>query len=187
MIVKILFTLVLMLTLVQAQEEAIRAAAEALLEVSHFRGVITGELDGEMMDGTIDYVAPDRFYMDTVAFGDTIAIGSTTYTNEGSGWEVLDIDSSELIRLSMEFAAEDDILSDVQVLPDETIDGKACAVYSFTNDRDVVVNYAKLWVDKATGLPVMYEGESEIDGSPAGTGTIRYDYDVVPEINAPIQ
>jgi hypothetical protein len=185
MIIKILLTLVVMLTLVQAQEEEIRAASKALLEVSHFRGVSTIEWDGEVSETTMEYVAPDRFRVDSGDLGVTVAIGSTTYMEFLGEWEVSDMDMGELLRMGMEMVFDDDVLSDIQVLPDETIDGKACSVYSFTHTRSLfdVVSQVKLWVDKATGLPLIYEGESEL----VGLATLRYDYDVVPEINAPIQ
>jgi hypothetical protein len=185
MIIKILFTLVLMLTIVQAQEEELRATSKALLEVSHFRGVSTTEWEGEVSETTTEYVAPDRFRIDAGRLGITITIGSTTYTEFLGEWEVSDMDMSELLRLGIEFIWDEDVLSDIQVLPDETIDGKACSVYSFTHTRPLfdVVSQVKLWVDKATGLPLMQEAESEI----VGVATLRYDYDVVPDINAPTE
>jgi hypothetical protein len=188
MMIKILLTLVLMSVIAQAQEEAIRAASKALLEASHFRAVSTGEWNGEANDSTTEYVAPDRLRVESVALVDTVAIGSTTYRNNGSGWYVVDMESVEFDHLGMAVVHGGDVLSDIQTLPDEIIDGKACSVYSFTNTSfsDLVI-YAKLWVDKATGLPLMYEGESEIADLLTETKTVRYDYDVVPEINAPIQ
>jgi hypothetical protein len=169
-----------------AQEDAIRTAMKAQLESPQLRTVLDMELDGEPSTTTIDYVAPDRFRL-TQPDLDMIIIGDKTYQNEGNGWAVLEMNMAAMIT---EYRNSDMIdgvvLSDIQTLPDETLNGKSCAVYSYTQDFEGIVSQDKLWVEKSTGLPLRLESEGEILGS-SSTSVVEYNYDAGLEINAPIQ
>jgi hypothetical protein len=146
----------------QAQEDAIRTAMKAQLESSQLRTIINMELDGEPSTTTIDYVAPDRFRL-TQPDTDMIIIGDKTYQNEGNGWQTLEMNMAAMITQFRNSDLIDSVvLSDVQTLPDETLEGKSCAVYSYTQDFEGIVSENKLWIEKSTGLPLRLESEGEI-------------------------
>jgi hypothetical protein len=180
--------IVLLLTLLfyaHAQEDVIRAAMKAQLESSQLRTVIAMELDGEPSTTTIDYVAPDRFRL-TQPDMDMIIIGDKTYQNEGSVWQVLEMNMAAMITQYRNSDLIDSVvLSDVQTLPDETIEGKACAVYSYTQDFEGIISQDKLWIEKSTGLPLRLESEGEILNT-YSKSVSHYEYTGL-EITTPIQ
>jgi hypothetical protein len=172
------------LTYTQAQEDVIRSAMKAQLEAPQLRTVINMDLDGEPSTTTIDYVAPDRFRL-TQLDTDMIIIGDKTYQNEGNGWEVLEMNMGAMItRFRNSELIDSVILSDVQTLPDETLDGKACAVYSYTQDFEGIISQDKVWIEESTGLPVRLESEGEVLGTQSKSVS-HYEYTGV-EITAPI-
>jgi hypothetical protein len=169
----------------QAQEEAIRAAMRAQLEAPLLRSQVTTDSDGTVSETTIDYVAPDRFRLKD-ATTDMIIVGDKTYQNDGNGWEVLEMNMAAIITRYRNSEMIDTItFSNVQALGDETLDGKDCAVYSYTQDFEGLVSEDKLWIEKSTGLPIRLEGSGDFLGSPS-TSVILYSYADV-EISAPIQ
>jgi hypothetical protein len=179
---------VLLLTLLfytNAQEEVIRAAMKAQLESSQLRTVINMELDGEPSTTTIDYVAPDRFRL-TQPDMDMIILGDKTYQNEEGGWQVLEMNMAAMITQFRNSDLIDSVtLSNIQALPDETLDGKACAVYSYTQDFEGILSQDKLWIEKSTGLPLKLESEGEILNTHSKSVS-HYEYTGL-EITAPIQ
>jgi hypothetical protein len=115
-----------------------------------------------------------------------IIIGDTTYQNDGNGWEILEMNMSAIITRYRNSEMIDNItFSNVQALGDETLDGKDCAVYSYTQDFEGLVSEDKLWIEKGTGLPLRLESSGDILGSPSTSITI-YSYTNV-EINVPIE
>jgi hypothetical protein len=182
------FLLVMLLTLIvctQAQEDVIRAAMTKQLESSQLRTVINMELDGEPSTTTIDYVAPDRFRL-TQPDTDMIIIGDKTYQNEGGGWELLEMNMGAMITQFRNSDLIDSVvLSNVQTLPDETLEGKACNVYSYTQDFEGIISQDKLWIEKSTGLPMRLESEGEVLNTQS-KAVSHYEYTGV-EITAPIQ
>jgi hypothetical protein len=182
LLITFLFTL---LVYTHAQEDAIRSAIKAQLEAPQLRTVINMELDREPSTTTIDYVAPDRFRL-TQPDTDMIIIGDKTYQNEGGGWELLEMNMGAMITQFRNSDLIDSvILSNVQTLPDETLEGKACNVYSYTQDFEGIISQDKLWIEKSTGLPVRLESEGEVLNTQS-KAVSHYEYTGV-EITAPIQ
>jgi hypothetical protein len=177
--------IVFLLTLVaytQAQEDSIHAALKKQLEAPQLRMTITYD-DAMLGTSTIDYVAPDRFRVkdDT---SDIIIIGETTYQNEGNGWETLEMNMGAIINQYRNPDMLDKIiLSDVQALGEETLDGKACNVYSYTQDFEGIISQDKLWIEEITGLPVRLESEGDFLGTPSKSVS-NYEYTGV-EITVP--
>jgi hypothetical protein len=166
-----------------AQEDVIRAAMKKQLEAPQLRTTISYD-DPMLGSATIDYVAPDRFRLKD-ATSDIIVIGDTTYQNEGSGWEVLGQNMAAIINQYRNGDMIDSIiLSDVQMLSDETLDGKGCEVYSYTQDFKGLVSVDKLWIEKSTGLPVRLESQGDFLGM-TSLSVIHYDYDTELSIEIP--
>jgi hypothetical protein len=182
---KLLATFLLtLLVYAHAQEDVIRAAMRAQLESPQLRSVVTTDLDGDVSETTIDYVAPDRFRL-TQSDIDMIIIGDKTYQNEGGGWQVLEMNMGAMIaRFRNSDMIESITLNNVQALADETLDGKPCAVYSYTQEFEGIVSQDKLWIEKSSGLPLRLESEGDVLGTPSKS-VINYSYTGI-EITAPI-
>lgn len=179
------FLLLTLLFYTHAQEDVIRAAMRAQLESPQLRTVINMELDGEPSMTTIDYVAPDRFRL-TQPDTDMIIIGDKTYQNEGNGWEILEMNMAVIItqfRNSNLIASV--VLSNVQTLSNETLGGKTCNVYRYTQDFEGIISQDKLWIEKSTGLPLRLESEGEILNTHSKSVS-HYEYTGL-EITVPIQ
>lgn len=169
----------------QAQEDVIRAAMRAQLESPQLRTVLNMDLDGEPSMTTIDYVSPDRFRL-TQPDLDMIIIGDKTYQNGGDGWEILEMNMAAMItKFRKSDLIDSVVLSDVQMLPDETVGGKACNVYSYTQEFEGIISQDKLWIEKSTGLPLKLESEGEVLNTQSKSVS-HYEYAGV-EITAPTQ
>jgi hypothetical protein len=177
--------LLILMFYAHAQEDVIRAAMQAQLESPRLRMVMNMELDGEPFTTTIDYVFPDRFRL-TQAEMDMIIIGDKTYQKVEEGWQMLEMNMGAMIsQFRNSDMIEGVILSNVQTLPDETLDGKPCAVYSYTQNFEGMMSQDKLWIEKSTGLPLKLESEGEILDTHSKS-VILYEYDAGLEITAPI-
>lgn len=175
-----------MLVTAYAQEDAVRAAMQAQLDAPKIRSIMNQEIDGEPSSMTTEYVAPDLFRM-VMPDTEMIVIGSTTYQKEaGDAWQILDMDMGAMISEARQSGMVESVTySDVQALPDETLDGKACAVYRYTTTFEGTISQNKLWVEKSTGLPLQLDSEGDFLGAKSKT-TIHYEYDSSLEITAPI-
>ena len=169
-----------------AQEDVIRIAMTAQLEAPQLRSSVTMDIDGETSTSIIDYVAPDRFRVQNET-SEIIVIGDTTYQNDGNGWDILEVNMAAIINQYRNASILEKItLSNLQVLTDETLDGKPCTVYSYTQDFEGIVSEDKLWVEKSTGLPLKLESQGDVLGTASRSVTL-YDYDSGLEIAAPMQ
>jgi hypothetical protein len=85
---------------------------------------------------------------------------------------------------------EGSIFSNVQLVGSEPVYGVATDVYSFTSSagegEDAVTSDVKLWINKATGLPVRMEATSVANGANTHTvQNIEYDNTITIEAPAP--
>ena len=177
--------LLMFMAYTHAREDVIRVAMKAQLETPQLRSVVTTDLDGDISETTIDYVAPDRFRL-TQPDTDMIIIGDKTYQNEGGGWNVLEMNMAAIINQYRNSDMIDGVtLSNVQALGEETLDGKPCVVYSYTQDFEGLISQDKLWIEKSTGLPLRLESEGQVLNT-YSKSVINYSYAGV-EITAPVQ
>ncbi len=177
--------LLLMVFSTQAQEDVIRAALQAQLDAPQLRSTLTQDIEGEASDTIIEYVAPDSFRM-VMPDMEMIVLSGKTYQKESDVWQLLDMDMSAMIMQARQGILEDFSLSDIQALPNETLDSKPCAVYSYTTTWGDFVSQDKIWIEKATGLPLQNYSEGNILGS-FTKSTNRFEYDPNLTITAPIQ
>ncbi len=125
-----------------------------------------------------------------------MVIGDASYTNFGDGW--LGPAETDIRAMTAYFRnagiafintggvvmIEGATLSDVRSLAEESLDSKACVVYSYTSATQALTTQNKLWVEKSTGLPLKLSYEvTRGDGVPEGTiFTNVYEYDADFEI-----
>lgn len=110
----------------------------------------------------VDYVAPDRYHITYLAGTgsgmEMIMIGNQSYMKTGGKWSKFPGSSNSSIPTLRDSFTEDGLktLTDVKFEGDETVDGKPSLVYSYKNVTPAG-NYpfsSKIWVAKATGLPM---------------------------------
>jgi hypothetical protein len=176
----------LMLVSVSAQEDEVRAAMQAQLDAPKLRSIITYQ-NGEATHDIVEYVAPNSFRMVTSST-EMIIIADKTYQKEADApWELLEMDMGTVIVQNRN-TLDEAIFSVVQTLGVETINGKACKVYSYTLDFMGLIQQNKLWVEKSSGLPLRLENKSELEvGGQKISGVSDFEYDDSLEITVPIQ
>lgn len=181
----VFMTLLLLLANVQAQEAEIRAAMQAQLDAPRLRSILTYD-ENEAANAVTEYVAPDSFRM-VMADTEMIILADRTYQKEADApWELLEMDMGAIIVQNRNTLAEV-IFSDVQALADETINGAACKVYSYTSEFMGLVQQNKLWVEKSTGLPLRLESKSDVEvGGKKIDGVTEFEYDDSLTISAPM-
>jgi hypothetical protein len=115
-----------------------------------------------------------------------IVITGQTFQKVDGSWQRLEMDMSSMIRKARESILGDFILTNIQALPSERIEGKSCDVYSYTTTWGDFVSQDKLWIETATGLPLQHYSEGIILGS-FTQSTNQFDYDSSLIIAAPMQ
>jgi hypothetical protein len=137
------------------------AASKKFIELKSFSAKTEGMGQTEIKS-QIDYVAPDRYHVmylgGTGAGMELIMIGNQSYMKSGSGsWSKMPGDAKAIPTLRDSFTEEGlKTLSDVKFEGEETVDGKPALAYSYKNVTPVG-NYpftSKMWIGKASGLPV---------------------------------
>jgi hypothetical protein len=112
---------------------------------------------------------------------ETITAGGVIYVKIGGAWK-----KSPMTPQALAQQEQDNIKnakSTCQQLPDDRVDGAVAAVYTIHSETpDLGPSDAKLWVSKATGLPLRSEGDS--GGETKTHISIKYDYT---NITAPIK
>ena len=89
---------------------------------------------------------------------ETITVGGAIYLRVNGAWK-----KSPMTPQGMVQQQQDNIKntkSTCQPLPDDRVDGTPAAVYSLhTETPDVGASDSKVWISKATGLPLRSEGD----------------------------
>ena len=110
----------------------------------------------------VDYVAPDRYHISylggTGAGMEIIYIGNQTYMKTGGKWSKTPGDSNSAIPTLRDSFTEEGLktLTDVKYENEDTVDGKPALVYTYKNvtPKGGYPFSSKIWVAKATGLPL---------------------------------
>ncbi len=168
-----------------AQEDEVRAAMQAQLDAPKLRTILT-YVENDEANSIIDYVAPNSFRIAN-AVTEMIIVGDKTYEKDAGGsWAILELDMGAVIVQNRN-TLDEVVFSDVQALGGETINGKACKVYSYTSDFMGLIQQNKLWVEESSGLPLRLQSSSEVEvGGQKIDGVSEYDYSDSLEITAPM-
>ncbi len=190
---QIILTLVFTLIgLVFAQDEALlQQVMQAQLDAPKTRAnIVSTSAGGVASLITVDFVAPDSFHMTTksadVVISDMILMAGKTYLYDPSnGWSLSPMDlSSAVMSVRNSDMIKETTLSNIQRLPDEDLNGKPCLLYSYGSSYQGIGSQNKIWIEKASMLPLRLESESEYTGAKTQT-VIDYSYEDSIEINAP--
>ena len=142
------------------------AAANKFVALKSFSAKMEGMGQTEIKS-QVDYVAPERYHVKylggTGAGMEMIIVGGQSYMKPGGGsWSKVPGDARSIPSLRDSFTEEGlKTLTDVKFDGDETVDGKPALVYSYKNVTPVG-NYpftSKIYIDKATGLPMKIYAE----------------------------
>lgn len=162
---------------------AIGAALDALDQNGPYRmGIFaTNDAEGPVF---LEVVPPDRSHYMSSVEGirvEVINIGATAYVLDPDGtWQISTSEDSSTDAALLDPAALAG-LTDITVLPPETIDGTATTVYSFVDPAEPGVTVT-LWVSVAEGRPVQMKTDSSDDSV---LYAIAYDPSIT--VEAPVQ
>jgi len=140
----------------------------------------------------IDFVAPDKFHVTylggTGAGMELIYIGGDSYMKSGGKWSKMPGDAKSIPTLRDSFTDEGlKTLTDAKFEGDDTVDGKPALVYSYKNVTPVG-SYpftSKMWVNKATGVPMKIY--AEYSNGMLKHMTVNYDTESPVTIESPIK
>jgi hypothetical protein len=141
--------------------DTITNALLALNTQSNRMDVITIPADGNTQTSTIEFVPPDRKHIVDLNSGvEYIVIGQKVYMKTGASgnWEETQIPASTFLgegEVSGQTIGE--TISDVQLVRDDTLDGRAVRVYSYNSTTTAsgveLHSQTELWVGVSDGLP----------------------------------
>lgn len=168
------------------------AASNKFIALKSFSAKMEGMGQTEIKS-QVDYVAPDRYHVKylggTGAGMELVFIGNQSFVKAvGGAWGKMPGDPKGIPTLRDSFTEEGlKTLTDAKFEGDENVDGKAALVYSYKNVTPVG-NYAftsKMWVDKASGVPLKVF--AEYSNGMLKNMTVRYDTETPITIEPPIK
>jgi hypothetical protein len=172
--------------------EELLASARKFKDLPFFAATLTG--DGvRNVNGRLEYVAPDKYRFLNIG-GPTagiefVIIGKQTYIKSGGKWNRFPVDIGSQIPSVREFLEEQEIqrIKTIKRENDDTADGIPAAVYVYEGSTpSKAVHYrSRLWIDKATRLPLKLV--VEYDGGDLKSMTITYDTTTPITIESPMQ
>ncbi len=167
----------------------IEKMADRFLTLKSFRAKMDSE--GEMpMNAVLEFVAPDRYRLQTGTGMETIIIGKTTYMNIGGTWRKMPVSlDSSITDMRATFDKEGmKWFSDVRYVGSETVDGRSAYVYAYHNKGPGAgegENDSKIWIGTDDGLPIKVEATYR-SGS-LDKMTISYDHKAPVSIEPPVK
>lgn len=139
------------------------------------------------MNMTIEFSAPKNYHFKRTD-GEVMAVGGSSYVRKNGVWEKLEFDISDQLAEQTKLITEQvaDEIQNVEKIGEEKLGGKNTIVYLY---RDTVEETGeettnKVWIDKATGLPLRIDFEGMVEGKAQKISTF-YDYDKAVVIEAP--
>ena len=137
-----------------------------------------------MMDaGMKQFTVPSHAFMTSTGISSALAqseminVNGATYAMVNGTWMKSPVSVEQLIQQSQAQVASAKSHT-CQVMPDETVDGVAASVYTSHTETATGVTDSRVWIAKATGLPI----KSEIDmtmGARKSHTSVRYEYNNV--------
>ncbi|MDR3577409.1 MAG: hypothetical protein P4L50_26400 [Anaerolineaceae bacterium] len=161
---------------------AIINAAKAQITAKSWRVKSNIESNQVTIQGTLDYVAPDRYHLTTSTI-DMISIGPKSYINQNGKWLVSPLNVTGLISTLMNSALPQDLennITNAKQLNPDTLNGNPMKVYqfdnTFTQNNINITTTTKLWVGAGDGLPYHEVIQGNINGVQAvTTNQVVYD------------
>ncbi len=149
-------------------EAEVRAAAQKFLDVKSFTAHIDN-MTAKQSFADVKFLAPDRFYLNSPDSGEVMVIGRKSWTKKSNEnkWTAQP-ESDTASQGSPRDFFKDDLLktaTDFKSEGEEQIDGQPTRVYSYKGaapggpEKKLIPFTIKLWVSKATGIPVKLHGE----------------------------
>ncbi len=113
--------------------------------------------------------------------GESISTGDTMYVKIKGEWRKSPMTPQEMLAQQQENIRSTSVAS-CTALPDDVVDGKAAVVYqAHYEQKDIGASDAKIWLAKATGLPL--RTDVSLQAGEKVSVVTRFDYD---NIKAPV-
>jgi hypothetical protein len=175
----------------QDGQAVIREALTKQWQVPHFKTVSTGEVSSDdpevpasllgQSTVTTSFVSPDKLWIhfenDDGTSDMLITNGLTFQKSDAEAWDEL-TNFPNPMAVPIEGAQallEETLISSVEQLADEPVNGVPCWVYSYASTLRTIESQNKLWIDKTTGLPVQSEALTNL-GNMQSTDQTQFDY-----------
>lgn len=173
--------------------DEVMAAARAQMTQRGYRARILSESAGTTTEIGIEYVAPDRYHVISPAT-EMIIIADKTYMKQGDTWMQVPMNMGAMLKQFQDpaFMMEETgfSMSNAGYKGVEDVDGVAADLYEYDSTINISgtpdTSHTKLWVSKATGLPLKSVNTSELEGVQS-IATSTYEYPADLTIEAPIE
>jgi hypothetical protein len=173
--------------------EAVTNAMRSQMSGGPYRAQTSVTADGTTTDMTSEIIPPDKMHI-VIGGGnmELILLDGTLWSKSGeTPWAQMG--SPEMMQGifdSIQGQIEGATLTNVQLVGAEPVLGEATQVYSYTSTigegEGVVTSDVKLWISKASGLPVRMEATGTAMGSTSHTlQSIEYDNSITIEAPTP--
>ena len=162
---------------------AISLAITALCAASAAAQTLSPECQAMMDAGAKQFSVPSHAFMSSTGISsaltqsEMINVNGVTYAMVNGTWMKSPVSVEQLIQQGQAQVASAKSHT-CQLMPDETVDGVAATVYTSHTETATGVTDSRVWIAKATGLPL----KSEIDmtmGARKSHTSVRYEYNNV--------
>jgi hypothetical protein len=168
------------------------AASNKFIALKSFSAKMEGMGQTEIKS-QVDYVAPDRYHVKylggTGAGMEMIFVGSQSFMKAAGGsWSKMGGDAKAIPTLRDSFTEEGlKTLTDAKFEGEDNVDGKPALAYSYKNVTPVGAYpfTSKMWVDKASGVPLKVY--AEYSNGMLKNMTVKYDTETPITIEPPIK
>jgi hypothetical protein len=162
-----------------AAADELTALFTNFLKVKSFRAAITEEVTGQpKVDGSIEYVAPDKYHITLPGLGEFINIGKDSYIKIGPAWtKSPGAGGGSLFDAASIQSTLDSFKNNSKKGGTDTVNGVKCQIYTVTDTSGSTTE-----VCVANGLPV----RMVIKSTSSTTTFVFTDFDKLSDIKAPI-
>lgn len=167
----------------KAKDEVVSSARK--LKDLKFWSAKTEIENNPALSGEIQYVAPDRFHFKQGG-NEAIVVGDQTFTKENGKWVKADYDMSGFKKIQENALTEEDVkkIQNVQVLGEETLNGKRTTIYVHRSGGPSIDSVTKMWIDRENGLVMKSVVENRV-GKQTQRIITTYDFDTPVKIEVP--
>jgi hypothetical protein len=171
--------------------QALSDAFSKLANAYPYRMTENNQTAGVTVNIVRDFAAADKYHITWnstpagVFSGETITIGSTSYSKSGDQWTVSNEGPSEPDDTLDFVKFLSTLLKDAQAAGSDTLNGAGMYVYGFTLQNQDMTATGKAWIGKADGLPHHVEAQLEVAGQ-SGQIQLDYEYGAGITVEAPI-
>ena len=157
-----------------APKDELHDAFTKFLQAHSFRATATDMKKGEQIS-TMEFVAPDRYRVQPARGPQSVIVGDTMYMDMNGKLTPMPVPGvGKMVAQyrNQDFLHEVESGMTVQSAGDDTVDGEAAKVYTYTVTKPVKSD-AKTWISAKTGLPIQTESTGTFMGH-TSTTRIRY-------------